>query len=96
MVVPERGVGWFKQGLVSEQGGARRGHFILEGGGDVLGRGATKDLQPFLQHPLPALQRPQHSVTQRRAHRQICVKKKQKDNKISSEKWGGAYLHPGC
>lgn len=71
-MVPERGVGWFKQGLVSEQGGARGGRLILEGGGDVLGRGAPEDLQPFLQHLLPSLQRLQHSVTEGRAHRQIC------------------------
>lgn len=74
MVVPERGVGRFKQGFVSEQGWTRCGGFILELGGDVLGRGAPEDLQPFLQHLLPALERLQDSVTQRRGHRQICVK----------------------
>lgn len=72
MVIPERGVGRFIQGLVSQQGGTGCGCFILEVGGNVLGRGPTKDLQPFLQHLLPALQRLQHSVTKRRAHRQIC------------------------
>lgn len=84
MVVPEWGVGWFIQGLVSEQGGTRCGCFILEVGGDVLGRGAPEDLESFLQHLLPALQRLQHGMTQRRAHRQICGKSKQQDsNKIS-------------
>lgn len=57
MVVPEWGVGWFKQGLVPEEGRARCWRFILEVCGDVLGWGAPEDLQPFLQHLLPALQR---------------------------------------
>lgn len=54
---PEGGVGRFKQGLVSEQGGTRCSRFILEFGGDVIGGRAAEDLQPFLQHLLPALQR---------------------------------------
>lgn len=62
---------------MSEQGRARCGCFVLEVCGDVFGRGAPEDLQPFLQHLLPALQRLQHSVTQRRAHRQICVEQRQ-------------------
>lgn len=73
LTVPEGGVGWFKQGFVSEESGAGSRRFITEVCGDVFGRGAPEDLQPFLQHLLPALQRLQHGVTQWRAHRQICT-----------------------
>lgn len=66
---PEWGVWWFIQGLVSQQSRTRR--FILKGSWDVFGRGAPKDLQPFLQHLLPALQRFQRSVTEGGADRQI-------------------------
>lgn len=69
MAAPEWGVWWFIQGLVSQQGGTRR--FILKGSWDVFGRGAFKDLQPFLQHLLPALQCFQCSVTEGGADRQI-------------------------
>lgn len=77
VALPEGRVGRLQEGLVSEEGGAGCGCFILQVCGDVLGRGAPEDFQSFLQHLLPALQRFQHSVTQRRAHRQIYVKWKQ-------------------
>ena len=80
-VVPEWGVGRLKQDLVSEQSWAGCGSFILELCGDVFGRRSSKQLQSFLQHLLPALQSLQHSVTQRRAHRQICVKQAQADTR---------------
>lgn len=60
---------------MSEQGGARSGQLIVEVSGDVLGRRAAEDLQPFLQHLFPSLQRFQDGVTQRRGHRQIYVLK---------------------
>lgn len=70
--VPERRVGGLVQGFVSEQGGARRGHVVLQVGGDVLGGGSAEQFQPLLQDLLPTLQRFQHGVAQGGGHGQIC------------------------
>lgn len=88
---------------MSEQSRARCSRVLLEVVGDIFGGGPFKKLQPFLQHLLPALQRFQHSVTQRGAHRQICVKQNHAHAtdkqairlaETESEKWASLYNHP--